>query len=157
MFSPLLENIIKRENFAVINEENIDQFLEDSGDIVLLFTGDAKRRVEVDDVAVILPELVKAFKGRINAAVVERQSERPLQLRYRFNLFPTLVFLRNGEYLGVIKGVLDWVDYLNEISEILSRTPSEPPAFEFPDGCGIENVTGNGSIEYQNKGNGTNV
>lgn len=136
MFSPLLETIIERENISVVTEENIDAFAGSSGDVILFFCGDFKRLVEVNDVAVILPELVKASDGALTAAVVDRESERALQRRYRFNAFPTLVFLRNGDYLGAISRVLDWGDYITEINEILSREPSEPPAFEFPEGCG---------------------
>ncbi len=135
MFSPLLENIIEREKLTVVNEDNLDLFLQDSGDVILFIAGDARRLVEVDDVAVILPELVKAFQGRLTPAVVERNSERAVQLRYRFNAFPALVFLRNGEYLGVITKVMDWIDYLNSISDILSADPVDIPPYKFPEGC----------------------
>ncbi len=135
MFSPLLENIIEREKLPVVSDENLDLFLQDSGDVILFIAGDAKRLVEVNDVAVILPELVKAFQGRLTPAVVARDSERAAQLRYRFNAFPTLVFLRNGEYLGAITKVMDWIDYLNAIAEILSGDPVDIPPYKFPDGC----------------------
>jgi hydrogenase-1 operon protein HyaE len=84
---------------------------------------------------VILPELARALQEAFRPAVVNPASERKLQARYRFNAFPALVFLRRGEYLGVIKRVLDWDDYLHEIADILVREPTEPPRFEFPEGC----------------------
>ncbi len=136
MFSPLLEGIISRENYPVLTEDNMDEFLSENGDVILFVAGEAKRLVEVNDVAVILPELVKASKGLLTGAVLERASETKVQLRYRFNAFPALVFLRKGEYLGVITRVLDWQDYMLEIPEILSREPTSPPAYEFPAGCG---------------------
>ena len=101
------------------------------------FAGDAERLAESNDVAVILPELTRALQGQVKAFVVDRDSERELQRRYRFNRFPSLVFLREGDYLGVIQGVRDWTDYLTEISDILSRDPSDPPPFAFPEGCGV--------------------
>ena len=136
MYSPLLQDIIEREKFAIVDEDNVEEFLGENGDVILFVAGEAKRLVEVNDVAVILPELVKAFKGRLTPAVLDRKSENKIQLRYRFNAFPALVFLRNGEYLGVITRVLDWHDYLIEISEILSRETAPPPAYKFPAGCG---------------------
>jgi len=136
MFSPLLESIIEREKIVVVNESTVDEFALQNGDVVLFFSGDHKRLVEVNDVAVILPELIKASDNTLVAAVVDRDSERPLQRRYRFNSFPTLVFLRKGQYLGAISRVLDWADYIAEINEILSSQPSQPPAFKLPDGCG---------------------
>jgi len=141
MYSPLLEGIIERENYPIVAEDNVEEFLTQNGDVILFVAGEAKRLVEVNDVAVILPELVKAFKGKLTPAVLARKSETAIQLRYRFNAFPALVFLRNGEYLGVITRVLDWHDYLIEISEILSRQAAPPPAYEFPEGCGGATAT----------------
>ncbi len=144
MFSPLLEGIIEREGYAVVNEDNVDDFLARNGDVILFVAGEYRRLVEVNDVAVILPELVKASKGQLTAAVLERASETKIQLRYRFNAFPALVFLRDGEYLGVITRVLDWQDYMTEIPKILARDPTPPPAYEFPAGCG--GVTTSGKV-----------
>ena len=135
MFSPLLQTIIEREAMTVVCEKTIDEFLDQHRETALLFTGDHERLVESDDVAVIFPELVKAFRGRVTPAVVDRKSERKLQQRYLFNAFPSLVFLRDGEYLGVISRILDWNDLIVETSNILSRAPSKPPPFEFPDAC----------------------
>lgn len=135
MFSPLVDAIIEREKLTVVNEESIDRFAQKNGDVILFFSGDHKRLVEVDDVAVILPELIKASNGALIPAIVERDSERKLQARYRFSAFPALVFLRNGEYLGAISRVLDWSDYVVKINEILSRQPSTPPAYKLPRGA----------------------
>ncbi len=135
MFSPLIDDIIKRENISVVNEGNVDEFAQKNGDVILFIGGDPDRLVLVHDVAVILPELVKASNGGLKPAILERDSERALQRRYRFSSFPSLVFLRDGEYLGVISGVLDWTDYVVQINEILAKEPSEPPAFKMPEGC----------------------
>ncbi len=135
MFSPLLQSIIERENIAVVTEDTVDEFLAVNNEVALLFTGDHERLVESDDVGVIFPEVIKTFKGRITAAVVDRGSERQLQLRYLFNAFPSIVFLREGEYLGVISRVMDWNEYIVETSQILSKETSKPPPFKFPEGC----------------------
>ena len=135
MFSPLLSSVIARHDMAVVDDATLDGFAADNEIVSLLFPGDSNRLAESDDVAIILPELVEAFQGAFTPAVVAPASERKLQLRYRFNAFPALVFLRRGEYLGAIKRVLDWDDYLNAIADIIVREPSEPPRFEMPDGC----------------------
>jgi len=135
MFSPLMDSIIERENLPVVSSETLDAFASENGDTVLFVGGDWHRHVEVNDVAVILPEIVKASGGHLKAAVLERGSERAIQSRYRFNRFPALIFLRDGEYLGVIQKVLDWTDYVTEINEILARPTAQPPQFEFPEGC----------------------
>ncbi len=134
--SPLLQSIIDREGLETVTHEDFEAQVVDRGYVALFFAGDAARLAESDDVAVVLPELYRAFQRAFTPLVVMSESERELQKRYRFNSFPSLVFLRDGEYLGVIQGVLDWTDYLDEIADILLRDPSDPPPFKFPEGCG---------------------
>lgn len=135
MTTPLIEALVARHGFAVVDEASLDAFLDANEHAVLFFPGDAERLVESNDVAVILPELKKAFGSRLAPALVAKDSERQLQRRFRFNAFPSLVFMRRGGYLGVLSRVLDWSDYMTEIPAILARQPTEPPPFKFPDGC----------------------
>jgi hydrogenase-1 operon protein HyaE len=135
MFSPVLNAMIARHGFAVVDEATVDAFAAGNEFVALFLPGDWQRLAESNDVAVILPELEQAFQGVFKPGVVAPGSERKLQARYRFNAFPALVFLRRGEYLGAIKRVLDWDDYLHEIAGILMREPTEPPRFELPEGC----------------------
>jgi hydrogenase-1 operon protein HyaE len=133
LYSPLTETLLNRHGYPLVSEADLDAFGRTARFGVLFFQGDWQRLGESGDVAVILPELMKAFDGTFRAAVVERASERKLQGRYRFPAFPALVLLRDGEYLGAISRVLDWNDYLLEIAEILQREPSVPPPFRLPE------------------------
>lgn len=135
MFSPLLDGIIERENLPVVTADTLDDFTRDSGDTILFVTGDWKRHVEVNDVAVILPQILKAANGGLKAVVLERGSERKIQIRFRFSRFPALIFLRNGGYLGVIEKVRNWQDYITEINTILAGEPKPAPVYKFPEGC----------------------
>ena len=136
MFSPLLQSIIEREGYRVVGDGDLDAASEAVPFTMLFVAGDAERIAESNDVAVVVPELDKAFAGAVTPLIAERESERDIQRRYRFNAFPALIFLRHGEYLGAITRIRDWTDYLIEIPEILAREPSDPPPFKFPDGCG---------------------
>lgn len=135
MTSPLIEALVTRHGFAVVDESSLDDFLAAHERSVLFFPGDAERLVESNDVAVILPEILKIYGNSLAPALVAKASERQLQRRFRFNAFPTLVFMRGTGYLGVISRVLDWSDYMAEIPDVLSRPVSEPPPFKFPEGC----------------------
>ncbi|WP_346891767.1 hydrogenase-1 expression HyaE [uncultured Roseibium sp.] len=137
MFSPLLQSIIDREGYTVVTHDTLDEMAQTHDFVMLFFAGDAARLAESNDVAVVLPELDKALGGNVTPLIVSRDSERELQRRYLFNAFPAIVFLRRGDYLGVLQGILDWADYQVQIPEILSRDPSAPPPFKFPDGCGV--------------------
>ncbi|HYQ71671.1 MAG TPA: hydrogenase [Gammaproteobacteria bacterium] len=132
MFSPLVQNMIERYGYPVLGDASLDDFLEAGGDAVLFFTEDAARFPETNDVAMILPELVRAFDGRFTAAVPALADQRRLQMRFGFREWPTLVFLRNGEYLGAISRVQDWNVYLAETRRILAAAPSMPPDFMLP-------------------------
>jgi hydrogenase-1 operon protein HyaE len=134
MFAPVIQSLISRHGWPVLTAETLEGFFAAHGEVVLFFSGDAERLDESSDVAVILPEILKVFGGRVTAAAVARDFERDLQRRYRFAAFPALVFLRGGEYLGAVSRMKDWDVYLSEIAEILSREPSEPPPFKLPDG-----------------------
>ncbi len=143
MPSPLIDALTTRHGFAAVNENTVDAFLKANETSVLFFAGDPERLVESDDVAVILPELLKQFP-LFSPALVEKQAERALQLRYRFNAFPALVFLRGEGYLGAISRLLGWQEYLSEIRSILARDPTEPPPYAFPQRCAPQNGAAKG-------------
>ena len=129
MFSPLVQNMIEQYDYPVLGAAELGSFFETAEDVVLFFTEDASKFPETNDVAMILPELVKAFGGRFSTAVIAPGDQRRLQMRYGFREWPSLVFLRNGEYLGAISRVQDWNVYLAETDRILASVPSRPPGF----------------------------
>ncbi len=134
-FSPLLQSIIDRHAYPIVDQHDAQRVAEAHEFCVLFFAGDAERLLESNDVAVVLPELDRAFEGLFQPLVVARDSERALQLVYRFNAYPALVFLRRGAYLGTIQKVQDWADYIEQIQTILTSRPGTPPPYQFPDGC----------------------
>lgn len=135
MTTPLIEALISRHGFTLVDEASLDSFVRANTHSVLFFPGDAERLVESNDVAVILPEILKVYRKTLAPALVAKTSERQLQRRFRFNAFPSLVFMRGDGYLGVLSRVLDWADYMSEIPVILAREVSDPPPFQFPEGC----------------------
>ena len=132
MPSTLIRNMLEQHRYPVVDETTLDEFLKTHEEVVLFFAENPKQFPESDDVAMILPELVKAFNGRFQAALVSQSSEKALQKRYGFSTWPSLVFLRNGEYLGVISQVQNWDDYLREIQHILDSDPGRPPGVGIP-------------------------
>ncbi len=123
MPSPLIKTMIEQYNYPVLNIDTIDEYIQEQQECVLFFTENPTRFPESDDVAMILPELVKEYGNRFSAAVIEQDSQRKLQARYDFKEWPTLVFLRKGEYLGAISRVQDWNDYIIKINDFLTSEP----------------------------------
>ncbi|RMG37930.1 MAG: hypothetical protein D6720_02400 [Gammaproteobacteria bacterium] len=132
MPSPLIEQMIETHGYPVIEEDTLDSFLSSHEECVLFFTENPERFPESNDVAMILPELVKEYGHRFSAAVVGQKSQRQLQSRYGFTEWPSLVFLRDGQYLGTISRVQNWTDYLVQINAILQSQPQDAPGFGIP-------------------------
>ena len=136
MTSPLIMQLQTRHGYPLLDAESYEQFVFGTETAVLFFCNDPAQFPESNDVAVILPELLKAFSGRLQAAIIAKPIERELQARFRFTGWPSLVFLRNGEYLGVISGIRNWQEYLQETAQILAATPGKPPGFDLDKVCG---------------------
>lgn len=125
----LVARLVEQLNYPLVDADNLDAFLAQPGDSVLFCAGDALQHPEVPDVAVVLPELLASLPtGRLRPAVVSRGLEAAMQARYGFNRWPCLVFLRDGEYVGIIPGMQDWSVYQQRIEELMAATPSRPPS-----------------------------
>lgn len=136
MSTLLLEQLQIRHGLPLLDADSYDLFVYGHDNVVLFFANDPAMFPESHDVSVILPELLKAFVGRLQGAVIDRSVERELQARFRFSTWPSLVFLRRGEYLGAISGIKDWAEYGREFALILSSEPSQPPGFDLDKVCG---------------------
>jgi hydrogenase-1 operon protein HyaE len=134
MYHPLVQSLLDDLKYPEITRENHAAFIAQPGVSVLCFVGDPKRNRESTDVAVVLPELVKAFAGELRPGVVADFTDGGLELQrhYGFRKWPALVFLRDGGYLGEIGGIRNWADYLDTIPELLSARPHRPPGFKIP-------------------------
>lgn len=132
MAHPLIQRLFDDYGYPVVDEHSHEAFVGQEGAVVLFFAGDPKRYRETTDVAVVLPELVKAFSGRLMPAVVAPAAELALQRHYGFSAWPALVFLRRGGYLGAITGIQNWSEYLRDIEILLRTEPSRPPGFKIP-------------------------
>ncbi len=132
MTHPLIQRLFDDYGYPEVTLGSHDAFINQPGMTVLFFAGDPKRYRETTDVAVVLPELAKAFQGRLIPGVVAVEAETALQHRYGFAAWPALVFLRDGGYLGAITGIQNWTDYLHEISELLKTDIKSPPGFKIP-------------------------
>ena len=116
--------ILRRRGLPTLDVADVNAFLsaaEAAGAVpVLLFGGDAVRWPESADVAVVLPELIEAFQGRLQGAVIAPQAETALAPRFDVQVYPSLVLWRGGEVLEVIPKIKDWSVYVARISAALS-------------------------------------
>jgi len=140
MRHPLIQRLRDDFGYPEVTLENHEEFVAPGQTGVLFFAGDPKRYKETTDVAVVLPELVAAFGDRLRPAVVATGDEIALQKHYGFRAWPSLVFVRDGGYLGTISRMKDWSEYLEEIAELLTAEPREAPGFKVLRGDGAAGV-----------------
>lgn len=122
--STQLSALLARAGAPLLDESNAAEILEAGGadeSFLLLFCGDPAQRPEVLDVAVIFPELLKAFSGRLRGAVVAPGAEKALGKIYQVDVFPSLAVVRGGAAVGVIPRIRDWSEYVAKIDAMLDQ------------------------------------
>lgn len=124
---PLLSSLAKATGRTLHSAGELDDLLAETGDQVLFCGGNPVQYPECLDVAVVLPELLSIHRDRLKAAVVAPELEAVAQARYGFTRWPSLVFLRDGEYVGTLSGMQDWIAYVARFCEMLAAKPSRPP------------------------------
>jgi len=125
---PLVAQLQTRHGFAAPTAATLDAFLDAPGHALLVFTEDPVRFKETLDLAVIAPEILRAFPGALRAAVLFPETAREVHPRYGFRRWPALVVLKDGHYVGAIDGLRNWDEYLDEVAALLAAEPVRPPS-----------------------------
>jgi hydrogenase-1 operon protein HyaE len=125
---PLIEQLFTRYGFARVDAASLDDFAAAPGHALLVFTEDPVRFKETLDLAVIAPEVVRAFEGSFRVAVLLPADARKAAPRYGFARWPALVVLKDGQYVGAIDGLRDWSEYVEETQRLLATTPTRAPS-----------------------------
>lgn len=134
MPSALVRALSERMNVPIIDETSIDAFMAagagEAEHTIIFFTGDPAQRGETNDVAVVLPEILQTFQGRLRGAVVRRGCEDRLKSRFHVAVMPSLVVTRGRDIMGILPKVRDWSEYMDRISAWLrpGAEPMTPPA-----------------------------
>ncbi len=128
MTTPLLRTLTERHGLPQVDAANIDAFLAsaqgESSHSLLFFPGAGANRPETGDVAVILPEILQAFAGRLRGAVIAPEAEEKLKGRFQVYVFPSLVVARGYDPVGVLPKIHDWSEYGEKIEAFLD--PAAP-------------------------------
>lgn len=124
---PLIAQLFTRHGYTDVGDDGIEAFASRAGHTLLLFTADPIRVKETLDLAVIVPELVRAFPGRFAVGVLLPEPARLVQPRYGFLRWPALVLLKDGQYVGAIEGLRAWDEYLATMAALLEAAPARPP------------------------------
>ena len=129
---PLLDQLVTRHGFTQLDADAVDAFVAPAGHALLVFTEDPVRYKETLDLAVIAPEIARAFSGCFRVGVLFPDVARKVAKRYGFARWPALVLLKDGEYVGAIDGLRNWDEYLEQMQQLLAAAPSRPPSVGIP-------------------------
>jgi len=129
---PLVAGLFARHGYAQVDAGNIESFAHAPGHALLLFIDDPLRLRETLDLAVIVPELARAFAGRFRVGVLLPEAGRALHARYGFRRWPAIVVLRDGHYVGAVDGLRDWAEYVEAMNALLAARPVRPPSIGVP-------------------------
>jgi hydrogenase-1 operon protein HyaE len=132
MTHPLIQRLYDDYGYPEVTLQTHDDFISQPGIAVLFFAGDPKLFRDTTDIAVVLPELVQAFDGALHPGVVADVDGKALQQHYGFAAWPSLVFLRDGGYLGCLTGIQNWSEYLQAISDLVVADVQQPQGLGIP-------------------------
>ena len=124
---PLIAQLFTRHGFAEVDEKNFAAFTQAQGHTLLLFIEDPFRIKETLDLAVIVPEIGRAFPGRFAVGVLLPEAARAFAPRYGFRRWPAIVMLKDGQYVGAVDGLRNWDEYLEDVAGLLAAAPARPP------------------------------
>jgi len=125
---PLFEQLATRHGFAELTVETFDAWTAGPGAALVAFVEEPAKVKESLDLAVIAPELARAFPGALRGAVLMPPAARALAVRYGLRRWPALVVLRDGGYVGAIEGLRSWDEYLGEFGRLLAAPVTRPPS-----------------------------
>ena len=124
MPSALVRALATRHGLPTVDASSIEAFLApahgEPEHAILFFTGEPRLRAEADDVAVVLPQIMRAFDGKLRAAVVSRAAEDELKARFHVFVMPSLAITRGATPLAVIPKIKDWNDYVRIVLAALA-------------------------------------
>lgn len=127
-----LQILQAQHGFESLDAESFAAFADRPGLALVMFVDDPAKVPESWDLTIILPELVKGLGEPIHVGMLAPDAARKLAVRYGITLWPALLALRNGGFLGTIEGLKDWPVYARRLPELLAAETSRPPSIGIP-------------------------
>jgi hydrogenase-1 operon protein HyaE len=129
---PVIDRLFAGHGYADVRAADFAAFAQRPGAVLLVFIEDPARFKETLDLAVIVPEIARAFPGRFEVGVLLPEAARALAPRYGVRRWPAIVLLRDGEYVGALAGLRNWDEYLIGVEALLEAPAARPPAVGIP-------------------------
>lgn len=129
---PLLQRLLQRPDCRLQADDALHGPADGEPPLALFFVGDPRHYPEVNDLAVVLPELLDAFAGRFRVAVVDAARCPGLRAACQVEALPSLAFVTRHGCLGRLERLHDWADYLRLIPPLLAAEAVPRPGIGLP-------------------------
>lgn len=131
-FTAQLERLVSRHGFARLTAAEVDSFAAAGGDSVLLITDEPPICPEAWDLALVLPEALKAWPGRFRAAVADPAASRDIAARFGVSRLPAMLFQRDGAWVGKLEGMFEWDRLVAALGAMLAAPTARRPGIGIP-------------------------
>jgi hydrogenase-1 operon protein HyaE len=118
--SGILDDLAGQDGCEVVRKADLDAFLARHARALLFLTGDTVHRPEGLDVAVVVRELLAAYRGRLVVGLVDRRDETAVMPLYGVVVLPAVVFLRDGQATELVARMRDWPVFAQACDRLLA-------------------------------------
>ena len=131
--SDTLYQRLTQTGYRRIDADGLDACAAACDHLLVMLNEDPVKYPEVMDNAVIVPEVLREFPaGTFDVVFADSAESRRIAQRYGIVKYPALLFLRRGDYLGTIVGLMDWPDIVRAFADTLRGAPRRPPSVGIP-------------------------
>ena len=136
MSSPAAPDLLARLQqlgYRQIEAEQLAAVAAECPLLLVMLNEDPLKHPEVMDNAVIVPQVLREFPaGAFQVAYADAPHSRSIAQMFGIVKFPALVFLRQGEYVGAILGLLNWSEVVPAFADKLTAAARRPPSVGIP-------------------------
>lgn len=125
---PLYARLFDAYGYAAVTPGSLDAFLAQPGRKLLVFLDDPNRLKESLDLAVIAPELARAFAARLTVGVLLPEAATSVAPKYGFRRWPAVVVTDGAGYVGAIDGLRDWSEYIEQLEQLMQAPVTRAPS-----------------------------
>jgi hydrogenase-1 operon protein HyaE len=118
--SAILDSLAALEGCEVVRKADLDDFLALHPRALLFLTGDTVQRPEGLDVAVVVRELLAAYRGRLVVGLIDRRDEAALMPRFGVVVLPAVVYIRDGQAVELVARMRDWPVFAQACDRLLA-------------------------------------
>jgi hydrogenase-1 operon protein HyaE len=126
--SGIIESLAARDDCEVVRKADLDGFLARHPRALLFLTGDTVHRPEGLDVAIVVRELLNAYRGRLAVGIIDRRDETSVMPLFGVVVLPAVVFVRDGQATELVARMRDWPVFAQACDRLLAPGAASAPA-----------------------------